>query len=103
MIRALYEAITGRPWTTTRSAAAEFGPPPGAVYADQLAAYSDTDLILHGRSILRDIRTRTRVCGSCNGTGSVLHLDPPSDVSMTACPDCRPQQHAVDLAHEFSK
>jgi hypothetical protein len=45
MIRRLYEAITGQPWTTTRSATAELGPPPGALYADQLGAYTDAELI----------------------------------------------------------
>lgn len=52
MIARLYEAITGRAWTTTRTASLEFGPPPGAVYADRLAAYSDAELLNHGPAIL---------------------------------------------------
>jgi len=45
MIARLYELLTGKPWTTTRSMAAEFGPPPAVRYADQLAAYTDLELI----------------------------------------------------------
>lgn len=58
MIRWLYERLTGTPWTTVRSAAAEFGPPPGAIYADELSAYSDLDLVLHGDEILAELRSR---------------------------------------------
>jgi hypothetical protein len=47
MIVRIYEILTGKPWTTVRSAAAEFGPPPGAVYATQLAVYTDAELIAH--------------------------------------------------------
>lgn len=49
LIRRLYEAITGRPWTTTRSMAEEYGPPPAVAYPE-LAGYSDAELIR------RDIR-----------------------------------------------
>jgi hypothetical protein len=56
MIARIWQAITGRPWTTVRSAAAEFGPPPAARYAAQLAAYSDTELIRHGEAILARLR-----------------------------------------------
>jgi hypothetical protein len=52
MIRYLYETLTGRPWTTVRSCTTEYGPPPGARYAEQLAAYSDTQLLHHGHDIL---------------------------------------------------
>ena len=48
----LYEAVTGRPWLTVRSAAAEFGPPPGAVYEGALSAFSDAELYAHGEEIL---------------------------------------------------
>lgn len=58
MIRRLYQTLTGRPWTTTRSCAAEFGPPPGARYADQLSAYSDAELIVHGDRILARLRAQ---------------------------------------------
>lgn len=44
MIKKLYEVITGTPWTTGRSAAADFGPPPGAVYATEWAHLSDAEL-----------------------------------------------------------
>ena len=60
MIRRLYETLTGRPWTTTRSAAAEFGPPPGARYAGELAAYTDTELITHGDRILAQLHANPR-------------------------------------------
>jgi hypothetical protein len=56
MITRLYELLTGQPWTTTRSMAAEFGPPPAARYATQLAAYSDAELIAHGKAILARLR-----------------------------------------------
>jgi hypothetical protein len=58
MIHALYERLTGRPWTTTRSATAEYGPPPGAIYAHHLAAYTDAELITAGEQILAHLRTR---------------------------------------------
>ena len=56
MITRLYELLTGHPWTTVRSATAEFGPPPAARYATQLAAYSDAELIAHGKAILARLR-----------------------------------------------
>lgn len=57
MIRRLWELVTGRPWTTTRSATAEYGPPPGAVFADQLAAYTDAELVARPTAdILADLR-----------------------------------------------
>ena len=56
MIRYLYETLTGRPWTTVRSCTTEYGPPPGARYAAQLAAYSDAELIHHGREILARLK-----------------------------------------------
>lgn len=55
MIRALYERVTGRPWTTVRSAAAEFGPPPGAVFAEALRHYTDQELYERGHVILREL------------------------------------------------
>ena len=60
MFRRLYETLTGRPWTTTRSAAAEFGPLPGARYAGQLAAYTDAELIAYGEQILTQLRASPR-------------------------------------------
>lgn len=52
MIRHLYEHATGRPWTTVRSASQEFGPTPGARYADVLAQYSDSELYAFGDLII---------------------------------------------------
>jgi len=58
MIPRLYELLTGRRWTSVRSMTAEFGPPPAAVYATELAAYTDAELIAHGGHILAHLRTR---------------------------------------------
>jgi len=44
LIKSLYEKITGTPWTTVRSCTQEFGPPPGARYADVFAGMSDDEL-----------------------------------------------------------
>ncbi|MBW6432195.1 hypothetical protein KZ829_00345 [Actinoplanes hulinensis] len=46
------ELVTGRPRLTVRSAAVEFGPPPGAVYEAELSAFSDAELYAHGDEIL---------------------------------------------------
>lgn len=54
----VYERLTGRPWYTGRSAAAEFGPPPGARYARELAAYSDAELIAQGPQIIAELAAR---------------------------------------------
>lgn len=56
MIAVLFQMLTGRPWTTVRSCAAEFGPPPGARYAAELSAYSDAELITGGHRILARLR-----------------------------------------------
>ncbi|MDI1464314.1 hypothetical protein QEZ54_25410 [Catellatospora sp. KI3] len=45
MIARLYEAVTGTPWTTVRSAAEEFGPTIAARYADELADFTDYELM----------------------------------------------------------
>lgn len=58
MITRLYELLTGRPWTTTRRASVEFGPPPGALYAHQLAAFTDAELYTHGDRILAHLRAQ---------------------------------------------
>lgn len=44
MIKRLYEAITGTPWTTGRSASADFGPTIAARYPE-LAELTDTELM----------------------------------------------------------
>lgn len=56
MVRELYELMTGRAWTTTRSCAAEFGPPPGAVYAEALATFTDEQLYASGEWILAQLQ-----------------------------------------------
>ena len=56
MIRRLYEALTGTPWTTTRSMSAEFGPLPATRYADELAAFTDAELVERGPEILAQLR-----------------------------------------------
>ncbi len=53
---AAWRALTGGPWTTTRVASAEFGPPPASRYAAQLAFYTDEELLCDGVRILADIR-----------------------------------------------
>lgn len=45
MLARLYEALTGKPYTTVRSMAAEFGPPPAVRYRDRLANLTDAELI----------------------------------------------------------
>jgi hypothetical protein len=45
LIGAVYEAVTGRPWWTVRSMAAEFGPPPAVYYAAELAGLSGEELL----------------------------------------------------------
>jgi hypothetical protein len=55
-VNALWRALTGT--RTMRSAAAEFGPPPGARYADDLARYSDAELVAHGKEILADVTAK---------------------------------------------
>lgn len=56
MLAALYERLIGRPWRTSRSCTVEFGPPPGALYAEALRHYTDVELIARGPSILADLR-----------------------------------------------
>jgi hypothetical protein len=41
MIKRLFEKVTGTPWTTTRCVTTEFGPPPGAEYAREIAEIGD--------------------------------------------------------------
>ncbi|KXK58550.1 hypothetical protein AWW66_29115 [Micromonospora rosaria] len=52
LIRRLYERATGRPWLTVRSVTDEFGPTPGARYADLLDQYTDAELLAFGDLIL---------------------------------------------------
>jgi hypothetical protein len=57
IITRLYEAITGRPWLTIGGhATADYGPPPGARYQHQLAAWTDAELYAHGETILNAVR-----------------------------------------------
>lgn len=62
MIRALYERLTGRPWTTGRRLSTDeavlsrYGQPPAIRYREQLAAYTDTELVERGPEILAELR-----------------------------------------------
>jgi hypothetical protein len=56
LIVRLYEAVTRRPYYTVRRASVEFGPPPAAVHAAQLAKYSDAELYARGPEILAQLR-----------------------------------------------
>jgi hypothetical protein len=58
MLKGLYELVTGKPWTTVRSAAAEFGPPPGAVYRAELGRFSDAELYAQGDAIVAAAKRR---------------------------------------------
>lgn len=54
----LFEALTGRAWTTTRSMAAEFGPTLASRYPE-LADYPDAELIRRPvGEVLAEIRAR---------------------------------------------
>lgn len=57
----LWKALTGTPWKTVRSAAAEFGPPPGVRYADDLAHLTDAELLLYGEQVVARARARRRL------------------------------------------
>jgi len=54
VIKLLYEKVTGRPWTTTRSMAEEFGPPPAARHPE-LARYSDAELYQRGAELVAEL------------------------------------------------
>lgn len=63
LIPALYERLTGRPWTTSRQlstdpALAHLGPPPAVRYAAELACYTDRELYERGPEILAELRER---------------------------------------------
>lgn len=45
MIKNLFELVTGTPWTTGRSASADFGPTIAARYAAELGALTDEELL----------------------------------------------------------
>lgn len=66
LIRALYELLTGTPWTTGRQLSTDravldrYGPPPAVRYP-QLAAYSDAELAAHGPEIMAALRAREAV------------------------------------------
>ena len=66
MIAFLYELVTGRPWITVRSMAAEFGPPPAVEFEYELRHMrSDLVLMLHGDRVVAEARedraTRARL------------------------------------------
>jgi hypothetical protein len=52
----LYEKTTGTPWTTTRSMAAEFGPPPAVQFSNELLRLTDDELLLYGDQVLAGAR-----------------------------------------------
>lgn len=54
----LWEKLTGTPWKTTRSAAAEFGPPPGARYARDLEALTNTEVAMYGEQVVARAQAR---------------------------------------------
>lgn len=59
LIARAYELVTGTPWTTTRSATAEFGPTLAVRYPE-LARYSDAELYSRPLAdILAEIRANT--------------------------------------------
>ncbi|QSB14577.1 hypothetical protein JQS43_24405 [Natronosporangium hydrolyticum] len=58
MIETLYELLTGRSWTTTRSMMAEFGPPPAARHPE-LARYSDAELYERGAELVAELDAAT--------------------------------------------
>jgi hypothetical protein len=60
----LWERLTGRPYWTGRSAAAEFGPPPAVQFASSLAGMSDMELLVYGDAVVevaRRSRYRSRI------------------------------------------
>lgn len=58
MLQRIYELVTGRPYITIHSATAEFGPPPGARYADELNDLTDAELYAYGTAVVADLRSR---------------------------------------------
>ncbi|MEV1331516.1 hypothetical protein AB0J20_18285 [Micromonospora costi] len=58
LIALAYELVTGTPYTTTRSAAAEFGPTPATRYPE-LANYTDAELYARPTAdVLAEIRAQ---------------------------------------------
>jgi len=58
LLPTLYRLVTGRPYYTVRSAAAEFGPTPAARYPE-LLDYPDIELIRRDRAeLIAEIRAR---------------------------------------------
>lgn len=56
MIRdAIWKRLTGTPWTTTRSMAAEYGPTLATRYPE-LQRYTDVELVAFGHAILAEVR-----------------------------------------------
>ncbi len=59
MIAELYERMTGKPWTTSRSAAEEFGPTPATEFPE-LSRYTDAELYERGPEIVAELRAARR-------------------------------------------
>ncbi|MGH3680127.1 MAG: hypothetical protein ACRDT2_07730 [Natronosporangium sp.] len=83
MLAELYELLTGRRWRTTRSCVAEFGPPPGALYAEALRHYTDAELIVHGEAILADLREQEAAVGRLIELAQQLHGRPEPEITRT--------------------
>lgn len=60
MIEKLYEVLTGRPYFTTVSMVAEFGPPPAVEFAADLAGLDDAELLAHGDEVVARARVAKR-------------------------------------------
>lgn len=65
----LWERITGRPYYTVHSMAAEHGPPPAVEFAAELAHYSDAELLARGPEIVAELRRRERAAAAALRTG----------------------------------
>lgn len=56
----VYEKVTGQPYLTTVSMAAQYGPPPAVEFAAELAAYTDAELLARGDEIVAALRRAKR-------------------------------------------
>lgn len=57
MFERIYEKVTGRPYLTVRSMAAEFGPTPATRYPE-LLDHSDAELVERGDELLAEAHAR---------------------------------------------
>lgn len=62
LVQAVYRKVVGQPYYTVRRASVEFGPPPAAVHAAELARYTDAQLMqVWGPEFVAELRTRQQV------------------------------------------